>query len=111
MGMNCKSGNCWSKCVMVGLLATVGVAVLGWVVMSLWNWLMPALFGGKEIGYLQAMGILLLSKILFGNWGKRHCPAHRLYRWHSMTPEEREKFREGMRAGCCGSSQGEGGCK
>jgi hypothetical protein len=83
----------------------VGVAALGWVVMVLWNWLMPALFSGvNEIGYLQALGVLVLSKILFG--GFRHGCHGGHGRWHrhgleNMTPEEREKFQTGMR-GCCG---------
>ncbi|MEJ1959368.1 MAG: hypothetical protein WDM70_08010 [Nitrosomonadales bacterium] len=59
------------KCWKIGLLVILGIAALGWVVMALWNWLIPTLFfGGKEIGYVQAMGVLLLSKILFG--GFRH---------------------------------------
>jgi len=87
------------------LFAVVMVAVLGYVVMSLWNWLTPPLFGWHAIGFWQAIGILLLSKILFG--GFRGGPGgrwrHRVKeRWEHMTPEEREKFREGMR-GRCGS--------
>jgi len=87
------------------LFAVVMVAVLGYVVMSLWNWLTPPLFGWHVIGFWQAIGILLLSKILFG--GFRGGPGghwrHRMKeRWEHMTPEEREKFREGMR-GRCGS--------
>ncbi len=96
MGMNCKP-RCWK----IVVLAIVGIAVLGWVVMALWNWLMPALFLGKEISYLQAIGVLVLSKILFGGfrchgWHGR-CHGHR---FEQMTPEEREKFQAGMR-GCC----------
>jgi len=84
------------------LLALVGVAVLGWVVMALWNWLVPALFAGAhEIGYLQAFGVLVLSRILFGSFGHRggphrHCRYRRL---EQMTPEERERFQSGMAAG------------
>jgi hypothetical protein len=81
--------------------------VAGFVVMQLWNWLMPVLFGWHGIGFWQAIGILVLSKILFG--GFRGRPGHHLHwrgrmmeRWEQMTPEEREKFRESMR-GCCGS--------
>ena len=102
MGTKCKP-KCWK----IGLMVLLGIAALGWVVMLLWNWLMPELFfGTKEIGYLQAMGLLVLSKILFG--GFRHgCPmrwhrhGHWHERWEQMTPEQREKFRHGMR-GCCG---------
>ena len=47
---------------MVGLV--VFGALAGWVVMTLWNWLIPALFTGPVIGFWQALGILVLSKIL-----------------------------------------------
>jgi len=95
--------NCKMKCWKIGLLVVAGVAALGWVVMALWNWLMPNLFDGvKQIDYVQAMGVLLLSKILFGGFRGHKCHE----RWHQhrlekMTPEEREKFQAGMRS-CCG---------
>jgi hypothetical protein len=91
----------------IAAFAVVLVAVLGFVVMSLWNSLMPALFGWHVIHFWQAVGILLLSKILFG--GFRGGPGHHMHfrrrmmeRWEHMTPEEREKVRHGMR-GRCGS--------
>jgi len=94
--------SCKTKCWKIGVLVVLGVAALGWVVMALWNWLIPVLFvSGKQIDYVQAMGILLLSKILFGGF---RC--HSEYgRWHrhrleQMTQEQREKFLAGMR-GCC----------
>jgi hypothetical protein len=99
MGMKCCKAKCWK----IGLLVVAGIAALGLVVMALWNWLMPALFAGaNEINYLQALGLLVLSKILFGGFRGRGCHG----RWHrhrleNMTPEEREKFQAGMR-GCCG---------
>ena len=87
------------------LFAALFVTVLGFVVMSLWNWLMPALFGWHLINFWQAVGVLVLSKILFG--GFRGHPGRHLYwrrrmmeRWEQMTPEEREKFRQGMRGRC-----------
>lgn len=97
--------NCKMKCWKIGVLVVVGVAALGWVVMSLWNWLLPDLFGIREIGYLQAMGVLLLSKILFGGF-RGHCGHGRWHRqrWEQMSAEEREKFAAGMK-GCCGSSK------
>lgn len=73
--------------------------------MSLWNWLAPALFAARAITFWQALGVLVLSKILFGGFGPR--PGHRgpwrrgiERRWARMTPEEREKFRQGLRSGC-----------
>jgi hypothetical protein len=87
------------------LFAALFVTVFGFGVMSLWNWLMPALFGWRLISFGQAVGILVLSKILFG--GFRGHPGRHLYwrrrmmeRWEQMTPEEREKFRHGMRGHC-----------
>ena len=86
-------------------IVVVAIAVFGFVTMGLWNWLMPALFGLKTIGYWQAVGLLVLGKILFGGfrggWGGRPGWRHRMAeRWEHMTPEEREKFREGMRGWC-----------
>jgi hypothetical protein len=95
--------NCKPKCWKIVVLVLVGIAALGWVVMALWNWLLPNLFFGvKEIDYVQAMGVLLLSKILFGGF-RGHCGGP--HKWHqhrleNMTPEEREKFQSGMRGWC-----------
>lgn len=53
-----------------GILAAIAFALLfGYVIMWLWNWLMPELFGLVEIGYWQAVGILVLAKLLFGGLG------------------------------------------
>jgi predicted membrane chloride channel (bestrophin family) len=95
------------KVMMVVILAPLFFALFGFGVMYLWNWLMPALFGFHLITFWQAVGILILSKILFGGFrggrGGHRYWRHRMdERWEHMTPEEREKFREGMR-GRCGS--------
>ena len=86
-------------------IALAFAAVLSFVVMRLWNWLMPGLFGLHELGYWQALGLLVLSKILFGGF-RRPGPPHRHWRhrmwerWEKMTPEEREKFRQGAWGRC-----------
>jgi hypothetical protein len=85
--------------------AALAATVFGYVVMRLWNWLMPALFGWHVIGFWQALGILVLSKILFGGFrgrpgGGMHWRRRMMERWEKMTPEEREKFREGLRGRC-----------
>jgi hypothetical protein len=87
------------------LFAVLFVAIFSFVVMRLWNWLMPTLFGWHLINFWQAMGILILSKILFGGFrgrpGRRWYWRHRMMeRWEQMTPEEREKFRQGVRGHC-----------
>ena len=86
------------------LLAVVAAVVLGFLVMQLWNWLVPAIFAGPMITYWQALGLLVLSKILFGRrgfGGQRMFWRHRMMeRLEKMTPEEREKFRAGMKGRC-----------
>jgi hypothetical protein len=82
-------------------LAILGLVVFGFVVMYLWNWLVPDLFGGRTIGYWQAWGIIILSKILFGGFSGRSGHGgrwkHRLReRLEGMTPEERERFLHGL---------------
>ena len=49
--------------------AVLFIALFGFVVMALWNWLMPALFGLKAVGYWQALGLVILCRILFGGRG------------------------------------------
>jgi hypothetical protein len=60
------------KVLMVIGFIILGVCLLflfGWVVMLLWNWLMPEIFGLKTLTYWQAWGVLALSCILFGRIG------------------------------------------
>ncbi|MGA2039441.1 MAG: hypothetical protein ABSH42_09205 [Bryobacteraceae bacterium] len=85
------------------------IAICGEVVMHLWNWLVPMLFGLRQITFWQGLGLLILSRILFGGLGHHGSDgSHRGWRkgerWGRMTPEEREKFRQGMRSRCGGSS-------
>jgi hypothetical protein len=85
----------------MALLAVAGIAVVGWVVMLLWNWLLPAVFAGAQpVGYWQALGILLLSRILFGGLRGSYRGDWRSYsqRRESMTPEEREQLKSHFRS-------------
>lgn len=96
MKMHCSSekSGCKARCFKVALMFIVGIAVVGWIVMLLWNWLMPNLFMGvQQIGYCQALGVLLLSKILFGSCrGHGRCCGRHQNR-ENMTPEEREQMK------------------
>src|SRR5438128_12318510 len=89
------------------------IAIGGEVVLQLWNWLLPPLFGWRQITFWQAIGLLALCRILFGGFGGhggsrsnvRRRIADRLAdrvgeRWEHMTPEERERFRQRMRERC-----------
>ena len=92
---------------MIAPLAILGMiaflAIGGTIVMNLWNWLAPDLFGLREITFWQALGLLALCRILFGGSGwrghmrsnVRHCVAERR---EQMTAEERERFRDGIGA-------------
>ncbi|WP_263381828.1 DUF3106 domain-containing protein [Granulicella arctica] len=87
-------------------MVLVAVVVFGEIVMRLWNWLMPALFGLRTLSFAQALGLLLLTKILFGGFhrhsGGRRWKRHMDERFATMTPEQRERFRSGMRGRGCG---------
>jgi len=98
------------KGLMILIFGTAAVLLFGWIVMSLWNGILPAVITGvKTITFLQALGLLLLSKILFGGFGGRGkwrgSPAWKekmKQRWDKMTPEEREKFKAEWKNRCGG---------
>ena len=93
----------------VAVMIAVFLAVVGFVVMTLWNWLVPALFAGPLVGYWQALGLLVLARLLCGGFrphghghGHGHGPFGRSWhhsreRWKQMTPEERDEFRSRFR--------------
>ncbi|HRC84964.1 MAG TPA: hypothetical protein PK413_05080 [Thermoanaerobaculia bacterium] len=77
------------------------VALGGFIVLQLWNWLLPPLFGWHAITFWQALGLLALCRILFGGFGFNGSGAsrarHRMReRWQNASPEERERFRQKM---------------
>ena len=89
--------------------AILGIVVFtfigGQVVMRLWNWLLPPMFGWHLVTFWQALGLLMLCRILFGGIGL-HGPSRSnirrrmAERWEHLTPEERERFGKGMRDRC-----------
>ena len=87
----------WAPLAIVGF--AVFIAIGGAIVRALWNWLAPSLFHAPQITFWQAIGLLALSRILFGHFGLnggRRGGRWRMQRerWDKMTPEERERFRE-----------------
>ena len=104
------------KTIWIAPLAILAMALFVWiggeVVMHLWNWLLPALFGWRLITFWQAIGLMILCRILFGgSWSgrgfrrsnfRRRIAERMDERCEKMTPEEREKFRQSWRARCAG---------
>ena len=94
------------KLILIAPLAILGmllfVVIGGEVVKQLWNWLLPPLFGLPQITFWQALAILALCRILFGGSGwhgsfRSNFRRRMEERCESMTPEEREQFRQRMR--------------
>jgi hypothetical protein len=87
----------------LAILAMVAFIFIGGeIVLHLWNWLLPPLFGWRQVTFWQALGILVLCRVLFGGLG-RHGSGRSNFRrrmkgrCEHMTPEERERFRQWMR--------------
>lgn len=98
----------WIKrAIFIPIAIAAGVLIFGIVVMLLWNALLPAVFGFKAITFWQALGLLVLSKILFGGFRGGHGP-HRWHnhanlhggRWMHLSPEERERMKTEWKGRC-----------
>jgi hypothetical protein len=110
-----------TRLIWIAPAAILGMVIFAWIggelVMHLWNWLAPALFGLRQVTFWQALGLLALCRILFGGFGlsgggqrsksrriggrMRERVSERVSermaeRWEQMTPEERERFRQGL---------------
>jgi len=100
------------KILKIIVLVVLCFFVFGFVVEHVWNWLMPAVFGLRTITFLQAIGLIFLGKVLFGGfhrhgggchggrWGGGRWREEMEAKFANMTPEERERFRAGMRGRC-----------
>jgi hypothetical protein len=92
------------------LFGALFITLVAFVTMSLWNWLVPALFQGPVISLGQTFGLLLLSRILFGGFrgGRAGAWARQRRAWQqrmagrleSLSPEQQAQFREQMRSRC-----------
>lgn len=97
----------------VKVLFFVGAAILivlalSYIVMLLWNAILPELTGVKRINQWQSAGLLVLSKILFGNmnfgkFSKRHRSNKRRHskeKWMTMNDAEKEDFKAKWKERC-----------
>ena len=82
------------------------VSALGWVVMFLWNAILPDTIGVKPLTFWKAVGLLVLAKILFGGFGKgrarggKSSRSHWRNKWKNMSTEEREQIKLKWKARC-----------
>jgi len=98
------------KVLLIILFVFAVIVPLGFIVMVLWNAVLASVLHINTINFWQALGILLLSKILFGGfpggrWGRHDHRGHQwrkemLEKWKTMTPEEREQFKRDYRNRC-----------
>jgi hypothetical protein len=101
----------WVGKILVWIIVLIGITFgFGMGTMYLWNWLVPELFSGPVITFWQAIGLLVLSKILFWGFGRgchcgnRHGGPWRPYwkeKWASMNPEDRERFKQKLKDKWC----------
>lgn len=90
-----------AKKIVAGILIFIAaVGIFGTVFMLLWNWLMPAIFGLPLINFYQAIGLLVLSKLVFSGFGHHKKPSSKI------RPEWREHF-EKMHSQRCGNERTE----
>src|SRR5437762_973419 len=97
----------WAKRILFFILvAAVAILVFGGIVMLLWNNVLAAVTNVHTITFVQALGILVLAKILFGGfrggWGPRryYWKQRMREKWNNMTPDEREKFKQEWQKRC-----------
>ena len=92
------------KFVLLVPVVLAAIALIVWLVMVEWNGVVVPATGWHVLTYWQALGLLVLCKILFGGFrgpaGRWRSRRRMFERWEQMTPEERERFREGMRSRC-----------
>jgi len=91
------------------LLGIIALAAISAIIMFLWNLIIPGILGLATINFWQALGLFILTRILFGRYGfgnKARMIGHRMYgvgenpiheKWMKMTNEQRKEFIEKRR--------------
>lgn len=108
-----KKSTRFTRFIFTVLLAVAGISVVSAMVMFLWNQLIPDITSLSPITYWQAMGLLILCRILFGgfHFKKHHRAAHQHFENHNlmkeklmaMNEEERRQFKLQLKQRCCKS--------
>ncbi|MBU2511497.1 hypothetical protein KJ966_09160 [bacterium] len=73
---------------LVGVVVAVLIAfIFGWAVQFLWSLTLTPLFGFQMPTYWQAVGLIILARIIFGGFGHgKHSDKN--HPWHRRTPKE-----------------------
>lgn len=78
------------------------IGLTGLAVMSLWNALLPTIVNVTTITFVQAMGLVILSRLLFGGFGKKgfgngpraaYWKGKMAEKWPNLTPEQRANMK------------------
>lgn len=86
----------YGKYALFGILGIAAIAGFGFVVMWLWNWLIPELFAGPTLTYWQTVGLLILSKILFSGIGHGHSADHKNHKNKDFWKRKCEEKMNGL---------------
>lgn len=98
--------------VALGIIAAALFAVVfGFVLKWLWNWLMPDIFGLRQISYWQAFGLLVLAKLLFGRFSHQDHDHHDHVFKRGFFHGHEDRFGRRKRWGECGPGRAEGGAE
>ena len=102
------------KCFFIPLVIT-GLFAISAVIMLLWNWIIPVVSSLSPLTYWQAMGLFILSRILFGGlkFHRHHRGFHSMRKYHmqqherfmEMSEEEKLKFRNQWKSRFCKPSK------
>ena len=103
-------GNLCFRAIRFLFFIVIGLTLAGFVVMWLWNTILPPVAGVGMVNFWQALGLLVLCRLLFGNLSgnrRRHAPFGRKkvlmrQKWAKMTPEERQEFKRQWKTYCTG---------
>jgi len=102
----CRNRNCFFFPLLI-----IGLFGMSAIVMLLWNWILPGISTMSPLGYWQAMGLLVLCRILFGglNFNRHHDKVHRHFeeraafkeKFMDMNDEEKSQFKSQWKSRCC----------
>ena len=90
----------------IPLFFIAAFGLLSWVVQLLWNGLIATRFSLTPYSYWEAMGLLVLCRLLFGGFRMgssprgRKPPFRNREKWMSMSDEERERFKSEWQKRC-----------